>query len=160
MLLARLQGEHKPAPTILIARLPGDPSRQPAQQRVRRGEEAKGRAAEVEPAAERLPLANREIDPTLARRLQDPEPQRVTRADRERSGFPGACGEPVEVLDRAQEVWLLHDQRAGGPVQLGRDGDALLERQLNHLHVPRPGQRTKRLARVGVNAARDDEPAP
>src|SRR5581483_1736665 len=113
VLLARLQGQHEPAPTILIACLSGDPSRQPAQQRLGGGEEAEGGTAEVKPAPERLALADGEIDPAFARWLEDPQGNGITRTDRERTRLAGAGRKRVEVLDGAQEIWLLHHQRAG-----------------------------------------------
>ena len=46
-----------------------------------RGEEAERRAAEVQAVAERLALADADVDAALAGRLQDAERDRVVRAD-------------------------------------------------------------------------------
>ena len=68
MLLAGLQGEHEAALAVDVAGLAGDPSGHPPEQRLGGGEEAERRAAEVEPVAERLPLADGDVDAALARR--------------------------------------------------------------------------------------------
>ena len=76
-----------------------------------RGEEAEARAAEVEPVAERLALADRDVDAEVARRAQDPERERVALDDDERARLLRGRHERLEVLDRAEEVRVLQEDR-------------------------------------------------
>jgi len=71
VLLARLQRKHEAAAPVHVGGLAGDPPRHPAQVLLARSEEAERRTAEVEPVAERLPLAERDVGAALAGRLQD-----------------------------------------------------------------------------------------
>ena len=120
VLLARLQGEHEPALAVDVLGLAGDPPRHPAHQRLGGGEEAERRAAEVEPVAERLALADRDVDPALAGGLEQGERERVARRDAQRAGVVGRSGDRCQVLDGAEEVRLLDDHRADLVVELGQ----------------------------------------
>ena len=71
VLLARLEREHEAAAAVDVGRLAGDPAGHPAQVLLGRGEESERRAAVVEPAAERLALAEGDVDAALAGRPQD-----------------------------------------------------------------------------------------
>ena len=82
VLLARLQREHEAAAPVHVARLARDPARHPADEALRRGEEAEARAAEVQPVPERLALADADVRAELARRPQDAERERVGGAPR------------------------------------------------------------------------------
>ena len=77
VLLARLQRQHEAAAAVDVARLAGDAARHPAQVLLARGEEAERRAAEVEAVAERLALADGDVDAALAGRREDAERDRV-----------------------------------------------------------------------------------
>ena len=67
VLLAGLQGEDEAAAAVDVVGFAGDPPRHPADQLLRAAEEAEGGAAEVEPVAERLPLAEGDVGAALAR---------------------------------------------------------------------------------------------
>ena len=86
VLLAGLEGEHESALAVDVLGLARDPPGHAADQRLGGGEEPERRAAEVESVAERLALADGDVDAALAGRLEQRERQRVARADRERSG--------------------------------------------------------------------------
>ena len=86
VLLARLQREDEAAPAVDVGGLAGDPARHAADVLLGRAEEAERRAAEVEAAAERLPLPHRDVDPALARRPEHAQGHRVDRGDRHRAG--------------------------------------------------------------------------
>ena len=109
VLLAGLQREHEAAAAVDVGGLAGDPARHPAQVLLGGGEEAERGAAEVEPVAERLALADGDVDAALARRAQDAERDRVDRGDAERARLVGGGGERLEVLDRAEEVRVLDE---------------------------------------------------
>ena len=113
VLLAGLQREHEAAPPVDVGGLARDPAGHPAQVLLGGGEEAERRAAEVEPVAERLALADRDVDAALARRAQHAERDRVDRGDAERARLVRGGGERLEVLDRAEEVRVL-DEDGGG----------------------------------------------
>ena len=68
VLLARLQRQHEAAPAVDVDGLAGDPPGHPPQVLLARGEQAERRAAEVEAVAERLALADGDVDAALAGR--------------------------------------------------------------------------------------------
>ncbi len=70
VLLARLQREHEAATAVDVDGLPGDPARHPAHVLGARREEAERGAAEVESVAERLALADADVDAERAGRLE------------------------------------------------------------------------------------------
>ena len=111
VLLARLQREHEAAAPVDVGGLARDPARHPAQVVLLRGEEAEARAAVVEPVAERLPLADRDVDAEVARRSQDAERDRVALDDHDRAGLLRGGDERLEVLDGAEEVRVLQEHR-------------------------------------------------
>ncbi len=163
VLLAGLEREHEPAPAVGVHRLARDPSRHPPKVLGRGAEEPERRAAEVEPSPERLALADRHVDPALARRAQDSERRRVDRCDGQRPGLLGGRGEQLEVLDSAEEARVLdHD---GGRVGVERGpeirgvGRPVVQAHLDDLGREPARIGSKRLAAVGVDAARDDETA-
>ena len=126
----------------------------------RRGEEAERRAAEVEAIAERLPLADDEVGALVARRLDHAERQRVGGADGQRAVLVRSVGEGLHVLDRAEEVRLLKDDRADVVAQRGAQrgevGDAAVEADLDDLGPVADGERVERRAAVRVHAAADE----
>ncbi len=91
--------------------------------------------------------------------LSSGERKGVAGADRQRTLLARPLGHRADVLDGAQEVRLLEDHGADVLVELGQVGDAVAERRLDHLHVPSARERAQHLARVGMDAARDDEAA-
>ena len=97
--------------------------------------------------------------PHSARRAQQRQRQRIARADHQRTGPVGGRGQRLEVLDRAEEVRLRHDDGADVLVELRQLGEAMLEWRLDDVHLPAVGERPQRLTRVRVHAARDHEPA-
>ena len=73
-------------------------------------------------------------------------------------------GQRLEVLDRAEEVRVLDEDRGGLVVDApaasaAASVSAALEPDLDHLGAEAPGVGAERLAAVRVDAARDDEPA-
>ena len=163
VLLAGLEGQHEAAPPVGVHRLPRDPARHPAQVLLRGAEEPERGTTEVEPAAERLALADRDVDPTLPRRPQHPQGERVDRGDRQRARALRGRGEGLEILHRAEKVRVLDEQGGGVAVQrrleLGGVGEAALEAHLHHLGAEASGVGGQRLAAVGVKAPRDDQAA-
>ena len=162
VLLAGLQREHEAAAAVGVGGLAGDPPGHAAQVLVGRGEEAERGAAEVEPVAERLALADGDVDAALAGRAQDAERDRVDRGDAERICLVGGSREGLEILDRAEEVRVL-DEDCGDVLvdvvlELGRIGDAVREADLDHLRAEAARVGRERLARVRVQAPRDDQP--
>ena len=95
MLLAGLQREHEAPPTIHVHGFAGDAAGHPPQILLARGEEAERRPAEVEAVAERLALANGDVDAALAGWGEDPERDRVDLGDDHRllaaGGGPAAA---------------------------------------------------------------------
>ena len=161
VLLARLQREDKAAAAVDVGRLARDPAGHAADVGVLGGEEAEARAAEVQPVAERLALADGDVDPEVAGRPQDPERQRVALDDDERPGRLGGGDERLEVLDGAEEVGVLQEDGGDGVVQrVGerlRVGRAVGERDLLDLRPPPHARAGERLAAVRVHAAADQE---
>ena len=164
VLLAGLQREDEAAAPVGVGGLAGDPARHPAQVLLGGGEEAERGAAEVEAVAERLALADGDVDAALAGRAQDAERDRVDRGDAERAGLVGSASERLEVLDRAEEVRVLDEERGGLVVErrgeLAGVGDAAVEPDLDDLGAEAARVGRERLAGVRVQAARDDELAP
>ena len=72
-LCATIAAQDKAAPAIDVARLAGNPARHPPQVLVARREEPERRPPEIEAIAERLALANADVDSLDTRRLQDSE---------------------------------------------------------------------------------------
>jgi hypothetical protein len=68
VLLTRLEGEHETASAVDVGRLTGDPAGHAAEVLLGRAEEPERRAAVVEPVAERLALADRDIGAAIAGR--------------------------------------------------------------------------------------------
>ena len=115
VLLAGLQGEDEAAAAVDVGRLAGDPARHPADLGLGRAEEAERRTAVVEAVAERLALADGDVDAAVAGRPEDAEGDRVAGGDQQRAGVVGDRGDRLEVLDRAEEVRVL-DEDGGGLV--------------------------------------------
>ena len=137
VLLAGLQREDEAAAAVDVLGLAGDPPRHAADLRLGRAEEAEGRAAEVESVAQRLPLAEGDVGAALARRLQDPQRHRVAGDDQQRPVLLRRRAERLDVLDRAEEVRALEDDRGGLAVdrrgQRRGVGQPALEPDLDHL---------------------------
>ena len=106
MLLARLQREHEAAVAVEVGRLADDPTRQPADERGARGEEAVVRTAVALGVADRLPLADRHVAAVRAGRLEHAERGEVDVGHGERAGVAGSGGERGRVLEAAEEVGL------------------------------------------------------
>ena len=163
VLLAGLQREHEAAAPVGVGGLAGDPAGHPAQVLLGGGEEAERGAAEVEPVAELLALADGDVDAALAGRAQDAERDRVDRGDAEGAGLVRGRRQRLEVLDRAEEVRVLDEDRGDVLVdvlgELVRVGDPVLEPDLDHLGAEAAGVGLERRAGVRVQAARDDQPA-
>ena len=161
VLLAGLQREHEAAAPVDVLGFAGDPSRHPPDLRLGRAEEAERGPAEVEAVAERLALAEGDVGAGLAGRLQDPERHRVAGDDQQRAVLLRRRAERFDVLDRAEEVGALQDDRRGLAVdrrrQRRRVGDAALEPDLDHLGAVADRVGRERLAAVRVDAAGDDE---
>ena len=165
VLLARLQREHEAAPAVGVGGLAGDPARHPPQVLLGGGEKAERGTAEVQAPAERLALADADVDPTRAGRAQDAERDRVDRGDAESAGAVGCVGERREVLDRAEEVRVRDEHRRGLIVDRRRElagvGAAVSEPDLDHVGAEAARVGDQRLARMRMKAARDDQaPAP
>ena len=118
VLLAGLQREHEAAAPVDVRGLARDPAGHPAQVLLGGREEAERRTAEVEAVAERLALADRDVDAALARRPEHAERDRVDGGDAERARLVGGARQRLEVLDRAEEVRVL-DEDGGGLVVEG-----------------------------------------
>ena len=99
MLLARLQREHEAAPAVDVDGLAGDAPGHPPQVLLARGEQAERRAAEVEAVAERLALADGDVDAAVARRPEHAERDRVDLATT--TGAPAARHLPAGVFAAA-----------------------------------------------------------
>ena len=121
VLLAGLEREDEAAAAVDVGGLARDAAGHAAQVLLGGGEEAERRAAEVEAAAERLALADGDVHPALARRSQDAERDRVDRGDAERARLVGGGGERLEVLDPAEEVGVLDEDRGGLVVERRRE---------------------------------------
>ena len=119
----------------------------------------------VEPVAERLALAHAHVHAELAGRLQDPERDRVGRAHEQRARALAGLGQRAEVLHRAEEVRLLHEDRGRVVVHRGGErlhvgGAVVVERHLHDLHAVSGRVGRERRARVRVEpAARHQLPA-
>ena len=142
--------------------LAGDPAGHAAQVLLLRGEEAEARAAVVEPVAERLALPHRDVDAEVAGRAQDAERDRVAlddhdarrspsprrrapRGPRPRRGSSGTAGRPRTRRRRAR--------RPSAPASV----TPVRERDLLDRRPPARAGGRERLARVRVQAARDEE---
>ena len=163
VLLARLQGEHEAATAVDVGRLAGDPARHAPDLLVGRAEEAEGGAAVVEAVAERLALADGDVDAALARRAQDAERDRVAGGDQQGAGPVGDLGDPLEVLDAAEEARVLDEDGGGLLVDRLREGvevgEAVRQPDLDHVGRIAPRVGLQGLAAVRVQAAGDDEAA-
>ena len=104
-----------------------------------RAEEAERRPAVVEPVAERLALADRDVGAALAGRPQNRERDRVAGDDDERAVLLRRRAERLDVLDRAQEVRLLQEDGGGLVVdRVGQGGgvrDATVQSDLDQLAI-------------------------
>ena len=118
VLLARLQREHEAAPAVDVDGLAGDPPGHPPQVLLARGEEAERRAAEVEAVAERLALADGDVDAAFAGRARG-SPSVIGSTCATTTGLAlsarclGGGAQRGGVLDGAVEVRLREDRRAG-----------------------------------------------
>ena len=163
VLLAGLERQDEAAAPVDVGRLAGDAARHAAQVGLGRGEEPERGTAEVQAVAERLPLPHGDVDAALARRLEDPERDRVVRADHDGRRRLGGRRERLGVLDGAEEVRLLEDDRRGVAVDGLRPGvgvgDAVAQPDLDDLDPVAVRVGRERLAAVRVHAARDDDAA-
>ena len=173
VLLAGLQRQHEPAPPVHVDGLARDPPGHPAQVGLARGEQPERRAAEVEPVAERLALADGDVHAAFAGRGEHAERDRVDLGDHERTGRRrkpapsapssldrrlGGGAERGGVLDGAVEVGLGEDRGARVGVDRLRPrigvGDAVAKRDLDDLHAIAVRVGAQRLDRVRVHARR------
>src|SRR5207247_10037100 len=79
--LAGLQRQDEAAAAVDVARLARDAPGHAAQVRLGGGEEPEGRPAEVQAVAERLALADADVDAALTGRLENAERDRVVASD-------------------------------------------------------------------------------
>jgi hypothetical protein len=144
-----------------VCRARTNPTRHPSDLRLGRAEEAERGAAEVEPVAERLALAEGDVGAGLARRLQDPQRHRVAGDDQQRAVLLRRRAERLDVLDRAEEVGALEEDRRRLAVdrrgQRRRVGDPALEADLDDFRAIAGGVGGEGLTAVGVKPAGDDE---
>ncbi len=112
VLLTRLQREHISKLAVQIVGLPGDPAGNSPSELLGDGKEAERRPAEVEAVAKGLALADDDVHPLRARRLQQPKRDRVSGADHQRAQLMCGADDRLQPLDRAQEVRLGDDQGA------------------------------------------------
>ncbi len=164
VLLAGLQGEDEAATAVDVGRLAGDPARHPPDLRLGRAEESERRTAVVEAVAERLALADGDVDAAVARSPEDPESDRVARRDQQRAGIVGDLGDRLEVLDCAEEVRVLDEDRGGLVVDGGGKrvevGAPAAEPDAGNLGGIAGRVGGEGLPRLRVDAGGDDEPAP
>ena len=163
VLLAGLQREDEPAAAVDVIGLPRDPARHSPNQLIGGAEEPERGSAEVEPVAERLPLAEGDVGSALARRAEDAERHRVGRDDQQGAVLPGGRAERLDVLDRAEEVGALEDHGGrlvvDGLGQCRGVGEAAFEADLDDFGTVPARVGREGLAAVRVDAARDDEAA-
>ena len=162
VLLARLQREHEAAPALEVDGLADEAAGDAAHQLGGDGHVAEAGAAEVHRVAERLGLADDDVGAEPAGRLEQAERDRVGDHDEERAGRVRQLGDGGQVLERAEEVGLLDDDRrrvladgGGEGVQVG--GRA--RQQTDGLRArPVPGRlRGEHLPVLGVHAGREDD---
>ena len=144
--------------------LAGDPARHAADLLLGRAEEAERGAAEVEPVAERLALAEGDVGAALARRPEDAErhrvarrrpaarrapwrPRRAPRRPRPRRGSSGSAGRP------------RRSRRRPPSASAAASVTPALEPDLDDLGAVADRVGGERLAAVRVDAAGDDEAA-
>ena len=149
--------EHETAAAVDLERLAGDPPWHPANVLVTRGKESERRTTEVEAVAEGLALADADVNPERAGRLENPERQRIGADDDERSVFASRGDQRLEVLDSAEEVRLRDEHGADVVVERGgprrQVGHAVAKRDLVDRHAIALRECVERLARVRMDAA-------
>ncbi len=119
VLLAGLQRQHEPPLPVHVQSLSGDSPGHAPQILLAGGEQAEGRAAEVEAVAERLALPHGDVDAALARRPEDAERDGIDLADHD--GTPAGVRRPGGLGGGAQGLRVLH---GAVEVGLGEDGCA------------------------------------
>ena len=111
----------------------------------------------------------RPVEPQLRRDILEQildrtDADRVDGGDAERAGLVRDRGEGLEVLDRAEEVGVLDEDRGGllidGGGELVEARGPVIEPDLDHLGAESPRVGRERLARVRMQAARGDELRP
>ena len=114
VLLAGLEGEDEAAAAVDVLGLAGDPARHAADVLLGRGEEAERGAAEVEPVAERLALADGDVVRRTRRAgVSTPSAIGSTAATASAPASLARRRERLDVLDRAEEVRVLDEDRGG-----------------------------------------------
>ena len=157
VLLARLQREHEAAAAVDVGRLARDPARHAAEVGLLGGEEAEARAAEVEPVAERLALADGDVDVEVAGRAQHAERQRVGLDDQQRAGLARAEQRSRGPRSRRRSsAGRRRSAATSSPTSL-EVGEPVGERDRLDRRAPAGGGRLERLAAVRVQALGDQE---
>ncbi len=157
MLLARLQGHDKGPPPLGVRSHPDKPARHAAHVPLTAGEEAQVRAAELQGAAQRLPLAHHDIRPQFPRRLQHPQGDGIGRHNQQCALFMGDLSRSLQTLQAAEEVRILKDHAGGVLVHLLRQDVQVrrsLARQVGHVLDRQPdalGVRSHHLPVLGVH---------
>ncbi len=164
VLLARLQGEHEAAAAVDVARLADEAAGQTSHELGAHGHEAQAGAAVAHRIAERLRLADDDVRAERARRLQQAERDWVGDDDEQRARLVGEACRLAHVLERAEEVGLLHDHGGGVGVDRGPQGLAVGARSRREPDGDRPRAVRRRLGRqhltvLRVHAVRHDDPA-
>ena len=102
--------QHEAALAVGVDGLADQPARHLAHILVAGGEQADIGAAEAQPVADRLALADHDVGAHLARRLDEAERHDLGHHhDQQRAGGMAGLGEPGEVAHMAEEARILHD---------------------------------------------------
>ena len=144
VLLARLQRQDEAAAAVGVGGLAGDPAGHAAEVLLGGGEEAERGAAEVEAVAERLALADGDVDAALAGGRRIAERDRVDGGDAERAGVVGERRRAPRG-PRSRRGSRVLDEHGGGLVvegcgELAASVSPSVEPDLDHLG-PKPRRR-------------------
>ena len=161
--------DERPSP-VEVGRDAHQAARDLADERIRAGDDAEVRAAEVERDAQRLALAGGDVRAVLAGRGEDRERHGLDDRHEQRTGRVGEAADGRHVLEQPEDV-RLGDDHAGDRVlgvgeqplqrlEVGGAGERPVtdERDLVGLEAGPVGVGRERLAVVRVDAARDEQP--
>ena len=132
VLLTRLQRQRVGAPAVAVAGEPDQAPRHAPDQSGTRGEAADVRTAERRGDAERLTVADRDVESQIARWREDRARDQIGAAHGKRAGRVRRAGDRREVVDRAEERQLLHEHARVPFVEHGAhrvDRDASVRRR-------------------------------
>ena len=120
MLLARRKRQHEAALALGIDGLAGEAAGHLPDMLLAAGEQADIGPAELQPDADRLAFADDDVGAHLARRLDQPQRDRLgDDRDQQRAGGMRRLGDRRQVGDAAEDVGILDDDRAGLAVDRG-----------------------------------------